>query len=59
MKFGISYGLRNLAIDLLLWLLSHVEQCKSRCLAWRLHDIADRYDPRPTGKWSERKGNDA
>lgn len=30
-----------------------VNRHKNRSLAWELHDLADEYDPRPTGKWSE------
>lgn len=43
---------RERLIHMLLWGLRRVEPCKNRALAVLLHDVADRYDPRPTGQWS-------
>ena len=42
---------RSHLTDFLLWSLRRVNRYKDRCLARRLHNIADEYDPRPTGEW--------
>ncbi len=44
--------------DVLLWMLQRLNKYKSRTLSFRLHNIADRYDTRPTGQWSYEQSND-
>lgn len=43
--------LKAKAIDFLLWSLQKVEGYKNRCLAQRLHLLANDYDPRPANQW--------
>jgi hypothetical protein len=37
----------------LLFILQKINPHKDRTLAWRLHDIADQYDTRPSGQWRQ------
>lgn len=39
------------ATDALLWSVEKLNRHKNRCLSQRIHRLADRYDPRPTGEW--------
>jgi len=43
--------MREKLTDLLLFLVRRINRYKDRCLSKRLHDIADQYDPFPTGEW--------
>lgn len=44
---------RNAALRALLRLIQLVEPCRNRGLSREMHDIADRYDTRPTGEWEQ------
>lgn len=44
---------RDVATDVLLWLVRKLNPSRDRALSWRLHDMADEYDTRPSV--SERK----
>jgi len=50
-EMGPAWFGRELALDVLLWLITRVEPARNRCLAQRLHRLADTYDTRPTGEW--------
>lgn len=48
---ALRFRLQPPVTDVILKLLLQVNQSKDRSLSWRLHNIADEYDPRPTGQW--------
>ena len=48
LKEWCNYNLTSWTI----WLIKIVNPYKDRMLSNRLHDLADWYDPRPTGEWS-------
>lgn len=44
--------IRETVILFLLWLVVKLSPRKSKWLSWKLHEMADVYDHRPTGWWS-------
>ena len=49
--------MRYKATKFLLWFIQKINKSKDRSLAMELHDLADQYDPRPTGEWQHVDGN--
>lgn len=48
---ALAFHLRPPATNVIIKLLLQVNQHKNNALARRLHNIADEYDTRPTGRW--------
>lgn len=49
--WDVKYRIYDAWTDLLIWTVEKTCRYKDRCLAHRLHRLADQYDPRPTGEW--------
>jgi hypothetical protein len=53
--YDVAYNSKEYARDKLtnsaIHIVTLLNRYKDRSLAFRLHDLADQYDPRPTGQW--------